>query len=77
MNCFFKFVKCLAYIVIYCAATIIIAYVILVESIPDDGQCHAMERPLVIHYILASIITGLPLLALKYSKNKKLKKVKK
>ncbi|WP_253307653.1 MULTISPECIES: Holliday junction ATP-dependent DNA helicase RuvA [unclassified Rickettsia] len=76
MNCFFKLIKYSAYAFLYLAVTIIVAYIVFAEGITDDGQCHAMERPLLIHYILAFIITGLPMLALIYCKNKKLKKDK-
>ncbi|AFB26165.1 hypothetical protein RSA_02950 [Rickettsia philipii str. 364D] len=51
--------------------TIIVAYMVLAQTIPNDGQCHMMDRPFVIHYILAAIITALPTLILIYSKKKK------
>ncbi len=46
---------------------------ILAQTIPNDGQCHMVDRPLIIHYILAAIITALPTLVLIYSKKKKKK----
>ncbi|WP_419235583.1 Holliday junction ATP-dependent DNA helicase RuvA [Rickettsia endosymbiont of Nabis limbatus] len=52
---------------------IIVAYMILAQTIPNDGQCHMVDRPLIIHYILAAIITALPTLVLIYSKKKKKK----
>ncbi len=68
-----NFIKYLFFSVLYIVVTIIIAYMVLAQTIPNDGQCHMMDRPLIIHYILASIITALPTLILicSSSKNKK------
>ncbi|XVN41724.1 MAG: Holliday junction ATP-dependent DNA helicase RuvA [Rickettsia endosymbiont of Argas persicus] len=71
-----KFIKYLFFVFLYIVVTIIIAYMILAQTIPDDGQCHMMDRPLVIHYILAAIITALPTLVLIYSRNRKQNKNK-
>lgn len=76
MNCFFRLIKYLVYTFLYLAITIIVAYIVFAEGVADDGQCHAMERPLFIHYILAFIITGSPMLAYIYYRNKKLKQKK-
>ncbi|MFY9589928.1 Holliday junction ATP-dependent DNA helicase RuvA [Rickettsia endosymbiont of Halotydeus destructor] len=73
MNCFFKLIKYLVYTFLYLVVTVIVAYIVFAEGVPDDGQCHAMERPLLIHYSLAFVITGLPLRVLIYSRNKRLK----
>jgi len=72
-----NFMKYLFFTVLYTVVTIIVAYMILAQTIPDDGQCHMMDRPLPIHYILAGVITALPTLVLIYSKNKKSAKNKK
>lgn len=72
-----NFMKYLFFTFIYVAVTIIVAYMVLAQTIPDDGQCHMMDRPLPIHYILAAIITALPTLVLIYSGNKKQNKNKK
>ena len=69
-----NFIKYLFFTFLYIAITVIVAYMILAQTIPNDGQCHMMDRPLVIHYILAAIITALPTLVLIYSKGKKKKK---
>lgn len=66
-----KFMKYLFFAFLYIAVTIIVAYMVLAQTIPDDGQCHMVDRPLVIHYILAAVITALPTLVLIYSKKKK------
>jgi len=68
-----NFIKYLFFTVLYVVVTIIVAYIVLAQTIPDDGQCHCDDRPLVIHYILAAIITALPMLVLIYSKGKKKK----
>ncbi len=65
-----KFIKYLFFVCLYIAITIIVAYMILAQTIPDDGQCHMVDRPLAIHYILAAIITALPTLVIIYSKKK-------
>lgn len=51
--------------------TVMVAFIVLAISVPSDNQCHAMDRPLFIHYILAMVITALLSLALLYNKNKK------
>ncbi|HJD59197.1 MAG TPA: Holliday junction ATP-dependent DNA helicase RuvA [Rickettsia endosymbiont of Omalisus fontisbellaquei] len=66
-----NFIKYLFFTFLYIAITVIVAYMILAQTIPNDGQCHMMDRPLVIHYILAAIITALPMLVLIYSRKKK------
>lgn len=66
-----NFIKYLFFTVLYIAVTIIVAYIVLAQTIPNDGQCHMMDRPMFIHYILAAIITALPTLALIYSRKKK------
>lgn len=66
-----KFIQYSFFILLYIAITIIVVYMILAQTIPDDGQCHMVDRPLPIHYILAAIITALPTLVLIYSKKKK------
>lgn len=68
-----KFMKYLFCVVLYIVVTILVAYMVLAQTIPDDGQCHMMDRPILIHYILAAIITALPTLVLIYSKKKKKK----
>ena len=68
-----KFMKYLFFVVLYIVVTILVAYMVLAQMIPDDGQCHMMDRPILIHYILAAIITALPTLVLIYSKKKKKK----
>ncbi|AFE50889.1 hypothetical protein MA1_01865 [Rickettsia prowazekii str. BuV67-CWPP] len=47
---------------------------VLAQTIPNDGQCHMMDRPIIIHYILAAIITALPTLILICSNSKNNKK---
>lgn len=69
-----NFIKYLFFTVLYIVVTIIVAYMVLAQTIPNDGQYHMMDRPLVIHYILAAIITALPALILIYSRSKKKKK---
>ncbi len=69
-----NFIKYLFFTVLYIVVTIIVAYMVLAQTVPNDGQCHMMDRPLVIHYILAAIITALPALILIYSRSKKKKK---
>ncbi|ABV73631.1 hypothetical protein A1E_03480 [Rickettsia canadensis str. McKiel] len=69
-----NFIKYLFFTVLYIVVTIIVAYMVLAKTIPNDGQCHMMDRPFVIHYILAAIITALPTLVLIYSKSKKKEK---
>ena len=69
-----NFIKCLFFTFLYIVVTVMVAYMVLAQTIPDDEQCHAIDRPLVIHYILAFMITALPTLALIYSKNKKSEK---
>ena len=44
---------------------------VLVQTIPNDRQRHMIDRSLVIHYILAAIITALPTLILIYSEKKR------
>ncbi|WP_341787726.1 Holliday junction ATP-dependent DNA helicase RuvA [Rickettsia endosymbiont of Cantharis rufa] len=66
-----NFIKYLLLTFLYIAITVIVAYMILAQTIPNDGQCHMMDRPPVIHYILAAIITALPMLVLIYSRKKK------
>ncbi|KJW00753.1 hypothetical protein RPATATE_1101 [Rickettsia parkeri str. Tate's Hell] len=66
-----NFIKYLFFTGLYIVVTIIVAYMVLAQTIPNDGQCHMMDRPFVIHYILAAIITALPTLILIYSKKKK------
>ncbi|HJD65372.1 MAG TPA: Holliday junction ATP-dependent DNA helicase RuvA [Rickettsia endosymbiont of Diachasma alloeum] len=66
-----KFMKYSFFTFLYIAITIIVAYMILAQTILDDGQCHMVDRPLIINYILAAIITALPTLVLIYSKKKK------
>jgi|GEM_PF-3198319 len=68
-----KFMKYLFFVFLYIVATILVAYMILAQTIPDDGQCHMMDRPVPIHYVLAVIITALPTFVLIYSKKKKKK----
>lgn len=68
-----KFIQYSFFVLLYIAITIIVVYMILAQTIPDDGQCHMVDRPLPIHYILAAIITALPTLVLIYSKKKKKK----
>lgn len=66
-------IKYTLFVLLYIIATIVVAYMVLAQTIPDDGQCHMMDRPVLIHYMLAAIITALPTLALIYSKKKKKK----
>lgn len=66
-----KFMQYSFFVFLYIAITIIVVYIILAQTIPDDGQCHMVDRPFPIHYILAIIITALPTLVLIYSKKKK------
>ncbi|KJW05664.1 hypothetical protein [Rickettsia argasii] len=66
-----NFIKYLFFTGLYIVVTIIVAYMVLAQTIPNDGQCHMMDRSFVIHYILAAIITALPTLILMYSKKKK------
>ncbi|MCC8407232.1 MAG: Holliday junction ATP-dependent DNA helicase RuvA [Rickettsia endosymbiont of Ecitomorpha arachnoides] len=61
-----NFIKYLFFTGLYIVVTIIVAYMVLAQTIPNDGQCHMMDRPLTIHYILAAIITALPALILIY-----------
>lgn len=69
-----NFIKYLFFSVLYIVVTIIIAYMVLAQTIPNDGQCHMMDRPIIIHYILAAIITALPTLILICSNSKNNKK---
>ncbi|MGX6960180.1 MAG: DUF6608 family protein [Rickettsia endosymbiont of Pentastiridius leporinus] len=68
-----NFIKYLFFIVLYVVMTVMVAFMVLAQTIPDDGQCHMMDRPVLIHYMVAAIITALPTLALIYSKKKKKK----
>ncbi|WP_347938703.1 Holliday junction ATP-dependent DNA helicase RuvA [Rickettsia oklahomensis] len=69
-----NFIQYLFFTILYIVVTIIVTYMVLAKTIPNDRQCHMMDRPLVIHYILAAIITALPTIVLIYSKSKKKKK---
>ncbi|HJD56265.1 MAG TPA: Holliday junction ATP-dependent DNA helicase RuvA [Rickettsia endosymbiont of Pyrocoelia pectoralis] len=71
-----NFIKYLFFVVLYVVMTVIVAFMILAQTIPDDGQCHMMDRPVLIHYMVAAIITALPTLALIYSGSRKKKKKK-
>jgi hypothetical protein len=56
-------VKYLIYFILYLIATAIIAFIIFASTLPDDGKCHCVERPALVHYILATIITAVPVFA--------------
>ncbi|WP_375327267.1 Holliday junction ATP-dependent DNA helicase RuvA [Candidatus Tisiphia endosymbiont of Nemotelus uliginosus] len=62
--------KYILYTIIYLIATFIIANIILLETLPKDGQCHCGETPLLIHYVLAAFITGAPIITHIYLKNR-------
>ncbi|WP_341751957.1 MULTISPECIES: Holliday junction ATP-dependent DNA helicase RuvA [unclassified Candidatus Tisiphia] len=64
-------VKYVVYLLIYIVITWIAAKIILISTFSDDGQCHCTETPTLLHYILASIVTILPVIAHICTKNRK------
>ena len=45
---------------LYLIASAIIAFIIFASTLPDDGKCHCAEKPALVHYILAAILTAAP-----------------
>ncbi|XVN42981.1 MAG: hypothetical protein RCG15_01375 [Candidatus Rickettsia vulgarisii] len=40
-------------------------------TLPEDGQCHCLEDPKLIHYIFASILTIAPVITYIVTKDRK------
>lgn len=64
-------IKYTLYLLVYLIVTCIVAYMIFALSLPEDGECHYMEYPKLMHYIFASILTIAPVITYVVTKDRK------